>query len=975
MFFVEKKFREYGRGQWLKYLLIASLLGAITLLPSLTSATSFHTISIDGTNDFVADETIATTTGGFTAYATWDANNLYLGYEGSDVGSSESNTKWMVWYIDTDPQACDPTSGNGTNRAAGFATQNWALPFNADYFMQVRADEGFNQLNSWDGSNWVAAAPAYSGSIFDNDGANYVELSLPLSDIGTPTSVRILGFFINEQGGGEFSYGAFPAGTFGIEGDAYKPIGVLYDWYEYDLTATGVAPNAAANTPSALNCVVDDTSTQWGFVDDNGNGGTGEYVGGPATPPVGAGSARLALTASNQGYMLATGDFPATRLADISALSYSTYRTSSAGPAQAVAFNIAYDPNVTDGAFGWFGRLVYEPYNQGSNPQTNVWETWDMIDGGNGKWWASTNASSPVDDACPQSSPCTLSTILSSFPNIGLNPGGSQILFKAGGGWASFDGNVDNFSMTINGVTYSYDMEKCSSGGLVTNTDTGETFCTIQAAIDDGDTLAGHTLTLASGTYAENVNVSKSVTLRGVSPAATKLTPASDTGSSGDARAWYLVSSGVTFNLENVTMDGTGYLVYQAIRNRGQGSINNVVFTEIKYNPSGPNYQGIGIAAFGSGPVNVSDVTFSEIGRVGILYYGASQAGATVNNMSYTGKGSGDWLDYALDVNAGAQINIDDLTVSANRGVASSDGSTSAGILVSTFSGSGTQAVLENNNISDSTTAVNIGVNTSDTSDVTVRGNDINNVDTALRSRGTNSTLTAYANNITNFTSGGLTSSAGTINARHNWWGTHSTQPAGVDNDSWNYRLGAVVSSWGLGSLGSASLTAAGGSGTGVIVSHGRGLANVPFGKGVVPFANAMCSDYYDFFVLGSGDWTVSVPTDAGTQCDATRTDEVLYQFLLSGTMPDATCTGGACWDVPTGVSLSGSNLQVTVDADAILEGTPFVAGGADPDSSDPTAVTLSTFNPTSNSMMGLLLTALVLFGSTAVLLWKRQTR
>jgi hypothetical protein len=52
-------------------------------------------------------------------------------------------------------------------------------------------------------------------------------------------------------------------------------------------------------------------------------------------------------------------------------------------------------------------------------------------------------------------------------------------------------------------------------GGLVQNTNTSEIFCSIQAAIDDAQTLAGHTITIAPGTYTENVILSKRLTLDG----------------------------------------------------------------------------------------------------------------------------------------------------------------------------------------------------------------------------------------------------------------------------------------------------------------------------------------------------------------------------------------------------------------------------------------------------------------------------
>ena len=61
--------------------------------------------------------------------------------------------------------------------------------------------------------------------------------------------------------------------------------------------------------------------------------------------------------------------------------------------------------------------------------------------------------------------------------------------------------------------------------GFVVNTTTGKTFCSIQAAIDDGATATGHTLQVSAGTFNENVVLSKSVTVQGAGPANTILTP------------------------------------------------------------------------------------------------------------------------------------------------------------------------------------------------------------------------------------------------------------------------------------------------------------------------------------------------------------------------------------------------------------------------------------------------------------------
>jgi len=54
-----------------------------------------------------------------------------------------------------------------------------------------------------------------------------------------------------------------------------------------------------------------------------------------------------------------------------------------------------------------------------------------------------------------------------------------------------------------------------TGGNVVTNINTGQTFCTIQAAIDDINTTAGHTIVASAGTYNEDVNVNKSVIITG----------------------------------------------------------------------------------------------------------------------------------------------------------------------------------------------------------------------------------------------------------------------------------------------------------------------------------------------------------------------------------------------------------------------------------------------------------------------------
>ncbi|MEM9888794.1 MAG: hypothetical protein AAF849_23060, partial [Bacteroidota bacterium] len=85
------------------------------------------------------------------------------------------------------------------------------------------------------------------------------------------------------------------------------------------------------------------------------------------------------------------------------------------------------------------------------------------------------------------------------------------------------------------------------------------------------------------------VVIDENRTIRGLGTdkSQTILTIDFNTVNNSDDRGWFLVNEGFEFGMENLTVDGSGGLVCQAVRHRGVGKFENVRFTEIKFNESG----------------------------------------------------------------------------------------------------------------------------------------------------------------------------------------------------------------------------------------------------------------------------------------------------------------------------------------------------------------------------------------------------
>jgi hypothetical protein len=162
---------------------------------------------------------------------------------------------------------------------------------------------------------------------------------------------------------------------------------------------------------------------------------------------------------------------------------------------------------------------------------------------------------------------------------------------------------------------------------VVTNQQTGEMFATITAAINDAETVNGHTLLIGNqaNPYIEpTINVNKALTLQGESRAGVIIAPAvedsqDDSAFGGTANTGLLVTvSGVT--IRNLTIDGDANPALTA----GRNNFRNGIATNVPLNN-----------------LVVENVSVDAVFRRGILIFdagtGHSITGSSVNDVELTG--------------------------------------------------------------------------------------------------------------------------------------------------------------------------------------------------------------------------------------------------------------------------------------------------------------------------------------------------
>lgn len=212
---------------------------AILAFAGVAEATTYHTIPQGVGMQFVSDETFLTSSFSRIAFCTWDATFLYFGIEGEPAINPPPSRR-LVWYFDTDPQPI-PWSGAGTATAIPLGTQNWLLPFFADYGLMTTTGGGFD-WRRWDGTSWVSVVPVgFWSDAWNGPKSDFHKVGIPKAALGNPERIYVLGFIVSSETGSETTYASWPNDSL-LGGNGYQFAGVFEHWFGFPL-GDGLSPN------------------------------------------------------------------------------------------------------------------------------------------------------------------------------------------------------------------------------------------------------------------------------------------------------------------------------------------------------------------------------------------------------------------------------------------------------------------------------------------------------------------------------------------------------------------------------------------------------------------------------------------------------------------------------------------------------------------------------------------------------------
>jgi hypothetical protein len=181
----------------------------------------FHTITIDGINDFTADETFMSSSPDHTGYVAWDDAYVYLGMTAPDLGGSDPQI-WLVAYLGGTP---------GTTDGITYNTQQPMLPFDARWHLRWKASDDYGGALEYDGMIWND--PGFgpiAGSENVAASGSFVEMRVAWADLDSPDLLALHLGMLREQAFNEASWAAVPANSYV---DSYDPDYSQY--YQFDV--------------------------------------------------------------------------------------------------------------------------------------------------------------------------------------------------------------------------------------------------------------------------------------------------------------------------------------------------------------------------------------------------------------------------------------------------------------------------------------------------------------------------------------------------------------------------------------------------------------------------------------------------------------------------------------------------------------------------------------------------------------------
>ena len=147
------------------------------------SATTPETITVDGdVSEWSADTEMATDSNGVSLHVTWDADNFYFAWTGTDWASTSNGADFFVYFNTSE-------SGSVLSKDWNFAH---TLPFAADYGFALE-DSSYNQYFSYDDSSWVDQGTLTNSDIYVGWADNpTTEMAIPWTAIGSPTTLQFM---------------------------------------------------------------------------------------------------------------------------------------------------------------------------------------------------------------------------------------------------------------------------------------------------------------------------------------------------------------------------------------------------------------------------------------------------------------------------------------------------------------------------------------------------------------------------------------------------------------------------------------------------------------------------------------------------------------------------------------------------------------------------------------------------------------